>query len=91
VTQVKKTYVSEIDRLLVKHGRGDHAPCYKVPNAPDISPILPNRNTKRLFPSSMRRRLKLREEKKAGALKAIRILRHLVGPSLNRAKVGLCE
>jgi len=47
VTQVKETYVSQIDRLLEKHGRGNHAPCDEVPNAPDISPILPTRNTER--------------------------------------------
>jgi hypothetical protein len=47
VTQVKETYVSQIDRLLVKHGRGNHMPCDKVPNAPDISPILPTRNIER--------------------------------------------
>ena len=45
VTQVKETYVSQINRLLEKHGRGNHAPCDKVPNAPDISPILSTRNT----------------------------------------------
>lgn len=45
VTQVKETYVSQIDRLLKKHGRGDHAPCDEVPNPPDISPILPTWNT----------------------------------------------
>ena len=49
VTQVKKTYVSQIDRLLIKHGRRDHAPCYEVPDAPEVSPIFPTRNTKRIL------------------------------------------
>ena len=49
VTQVKETYVSQIDRLLVKHGRGNHAPCDEVPNAPDISPVRPTWNTERAY------------------------------------------
>ena len=46
MTQVKKTYVSQIDRFLEKHRGGDHASCYEVPDGPNISPILPARNTK---------------------------------------------
>ena len=48
MTQVKKTYVSQIDRLLEKHERVNHPPCDKVPNAPDISPILSTWNTERV-------------------------------------------
>jgi len=58
VTQVKKTYVSQIDRLLEEHGRGDHASCYEVPNRPNISPILSARNIKQdrvtMWPSVVR-------------------------------------
>ena len=44
----KSRNVTQMDRhLLEKHGRGDRAPCDEVPNAPDISPILPTRNTER--------------------------------------------